>query len=69
MRLGARLTGAELALLARLGAAGWTTNRQRFPLRDLHAPIMQLCLATRCSLLTSALGHAGKELLLVLFVL
>jgi hypothetical protein len=50
--LGARLAGAQLALLSRLGPTGWATNGQVFPLGDLHRYIMQYCRATRCSLLT-----------------
>jgi hypothetical protein len=53
MRLGARLAGAKLALLTRLGAADWTSNRQRLLFGDLHPHIMQLCRAARCSLLTN----------------
>jgi hypothetical protein len=53
MRLGARLAGAELALLSRLGTAGWTADRQRLLFGDLHAHIMQLCRAARWSLLTN----------------
>jgi hypothetical protein len=43
VRLGARLAGAQLALLSRRGPTGWATNRQGFPLGDLHRYIMQLC--------------------------
>ena len=40
MRLGARLAGAEFALLTGLGATGRTTNRQRLFLGGLHDYIM-----------------------------
>jgi hypothetical protein len=53
MGFGARLAGAKLALLSRLGAAGWTADRQRLLFGDLHAHIMQHCRAARWSLLTN----------------
>lgn len=40
MRVGARLAGTEFALLAGLGTAGGTRNRQRFLLRHFHHSII-----------------------------
>jgi len=37
MSVGARLAGTEFALLAGLGSAGGTANRQRLILRGLHS--------------------------------
>src|SRR6185312_5742458 len=53
MRLGARLAGAELALLAGLGTAGRTPNRQGLLLRRFHDPILLRRPRARWSILTT----------------
>ncbi len=54
MRVGTGLTSAQFTLLSRLSATGGATNCQGLFLFGFHGYIMQACLKTRCSIVTSA---------------
>jgi hypothetical protein len=54
MRFRSGQSRTEFALFARLRAAGWTMNRQRFFLCDLHAYTMRGCAPTRWSIVIIA---------------
>ena len=57
MRLGARQTGTQFALLASLGATSGATDRECYFLLDFHVDRMHSCAATRCSIVTTARGQ------------
>ena len=56
MRLGTRLSGAQLTLLSRLSATGEAPNRQCFLLCDFHY-IMVGCPAASWSILTASIAQ------------
>jgi hypothetical protein len=52
--------GTQFALFARLSTARWTTNRQRFLLRDFHAYTMRGCSPAKWSIVTITQSFARR---------